>query len=296
MSEDSNVQLSNSVISLDGLAKPATRLIEKLSDGIGALYRPRQIKNLAEAEVEAAKIKARGAIEITEIERRGLARLLEQEGRHQSNFENVVRLALPEIQEGATPDEMDDDWLTRFFEESKVISDEEMQSLWGKILANEANKPGTFSKRTLRFVSDLNKNDAALFTALMGFGWILEDELHPIVMGYTNVIYRDRGIKYDSLKHLDDIGVLKFSGSNDQFALHDFPKPLAISYFGVQLQLHFEHETRNELSVGTVLLTRIGSELAPICGAQAIEGFLEYCLEHWQKQGCRPASPFPHKE
>jgi len=60
MSDDAHVQLSNSVISLDGLATPVTKFIEKLSDGIGVLYRPHQIKNLAEAEVEAAKIKVRG--------------------------------------------------------------------------------------------------------------------------------------------------------------------------------------------------------------------------------------------
>lgn len=99
--------------------------------------------------MEAAKIKAKGAIEIREIELHGLERLLEQEARYQSNFENVVRLALPEVNNEANPEAMDNDWIARFFEESKVVSDAEMQSLWGKILAEEANKPGTFSKRTL---------------------------------------------------------------------------------------------------------------------------------------------------
>jgi hypothetical protein len=46
------------LVSLEGLTKPATVLIEKISDAIGTLYRPRQIVREARAEAEAEKIKA----------------------------------------------------------------------------------------------------------------------------------------------------------------------------------------------------------------------------------------------
>jgi hypothetical protein len=41
----------------------------------------------------------------------------------------VVAQAIPELKEGAKPEEIDDDWMTRFFEASKMVSDKEMQSL-----------------------------------------------------------------------------------------------------------------------------------------------------------------------
>jgi hypothetical protein len=42
----------NSIINLGDLTKPATTLIEKISDAVGVLYQPRQIKRLAKAESE----------------------------------------------------------------------------------------------------------------------------------------------------------------------------------------------------------------------------------------------------
>jgi hypothetical protein len=66
--------ISGGLVSLEGLTKPATVLIEKISSAIGTLYRPRQIVREARAEAEAEKIKALAGIEITEIQRRGMVR------------------------------------------------------------------------------------------------------------------------------------------------------------------------------------------------------------------------------
>ena len=46
-----------------------------------------------------------------------------------------------------------------------------MQILWARVLAGEANAPGTYSKRTVNLLSDFDKSDAELFTKLCGFGW-----------------------------------------------------------------------------------------------------------------------------
>ncbi len=50
-----------------------------------------------------------------------------------------------------------------------MISDEQMQALWAKILAGEANGPGRFSKKTVNIVASLDKSDAEAFTTLCGF-------------------------------------------------------------------------------------------------------------------------------
>ena len=54
-------------INIGDLTKPATVLIEKISDAIGTLYLPRHIKRMAAAEAEADKIRALAQIEISEI-------------------------------------------------------------------------------------------------------------------------------------------------------------------------------------------------------------------------------------
>jgi predicted DNA binding CopG/RHH family protein len=52
---------------------------------------------------------------------------------------------------------------------ARRVSDEDMQSVWAKILAEEAKKPGSFSKRTVAFVETLDKDEANLFNELCRF-------------------------------------------------------------------------------------------------------------------------------
>ena len=42
-------------------------------------------------------------------------------------------------------------------------------------------------------------------------------------------------------------------------------------------------DTDNQLQIGTVVLTKIGKELAPICGSKPVEGFYEYVKEQWKE-------------
>ena len=55
-----------------------------------------------------------------------------------------------------------------------------MQSLWARLLAGEANQPGTFSKRTVELVASLDKSDAQLFTGLCRFAWFVGEDC-PLV-------------------------------------------------------------------------------------------------------------------
>jgi len=51
-------------INLGDLTKPATVLIEKISDAIGGIFKPHQIRRIAEAKAEADKIRAISQMEI----------------------------------------------------------------------------------------------------------------------------------------------------------------------------------------------------------------------------------------
>ena len=57
----------NSLINLGDISRPATTLIEKVSDAIGGYCKPYPIKRVAKAEAEADLIKAEGQIEIDDL-------------------------------------------------------------------------------------------------------------------------------------------------------------------------------------------------------------------------------------
>ena len=184
---------SSSFINLGDLGKPANTLVKKVSYAVGGFFAPYQVKRLAKAEAEAAITKAQSEIEITDLHRRTVHRWIEEEAQRQKNMEDITNKALPQLNEKANPDSMENDWLVNFFDKSRIVSDNEMQSLWSRVLAGEANNPGTYSKRTVNFLSDLDKVDAALFTKLCGFTWFIGN-LVPLVFDVNAEIYKKTGL------------------------------------------------------------------------------------------------------
>jgi hypothetical protein len=97
---------------------------------------------------------------------------------------------------------VDDDWLFRWRDSASEVSSEELQYLWGKVLAGEVKAPGLFSLRTLEFIRNLSTQEAESIATLSEF----------IIAG---AIYRDakenleeKGVTFDTLLYMQDIGVL----------------------------------------------------------------------------------------
>ena len=268
---------SKSLINLSGLAKPADTLIRKISSAASILY---GLEKIAEAEAKAALITARSEIEITDLQRRAANRWMAEEAQRQKNMEDITAKALPQLNEGAKPDSMDNDWISNFFDKCRIVSDDEMQGLWSRVLAGEANAPGSYSKRTVNFLSDLDKTEAELFNKLCGFGWQIENVV-PLVFDFQAEIYNRHGIHFNALSHLASIGLVQFN-SLAGLVRQNLPKRFDVFYYRRMLTLEMPHDADNTLEIGKVLLTRIGQELEPICGSKPVEGFWEYVKDQWK--------------
>lgn len=271
---------NDSLINLGDWSKPANTLIKKISSATGMLYEPLHIKRIAKAEAKAALIRTESEIEITDLHKRAAHRWVEEEAQRQKNMEDITAKALPNLNEDAAPDAIEDDWIINFFDKCRIVSNDEMQKLWSRILAGEANTPGSFTKRTVNFLSDLDKAEADLFTKLCGFVWIIGN-LTPLVFNHQAKIYNNHGITFDSLSHLESIGLLQLSPSFSFIRL-DLPKRLPAFYYGKEIILKLPHNNGNELEVGGVMLTNVGRELAPICGSKPVDGFWEFVKKEWK--------------
>ena len=277
---------SNSLINLGNLSKSANTLIKKVSDAVGGLFAPYQVKRMAKAEAEAAIIKEQSEIEITDLRRRAVHRWIGEEAQRQKNMEDITAKALPQLDEEASPDSVENDWIVNFFDKSRIVSDNEMQELWSRVLAGEANAPGTYSKRTVNFLSDLDKADAELFIKLCGFGWMIGDVV-PLVFDVQAEIYNKHEINFNSLSHLDSIGLVQFD-SLAGVVRRNLPKKFDVLYYGESLALEMPKDADNGLEIGKVLLTKIGQELAPICGSESVGGFRDYVLDKWKQYLPKP--------
>lgn len=283
----------NSIVNLGDLAKPATVLIEKVSSAVGVLYEPRRIRKKAEAEAEAEKIKALAGIELSEIQQRGIERLVHQEARKQENIESITAKAAAELPPDAKTEELEEDWVAHFFDRCDKVSSEEMQSLWSRLLAGEATRPGTYSKRTVDFIATMDKSDADLFTKFCQFVWVI-GEVTPLIFDEQAEIYSSQGINFSSLKHLDSIGLISFESTSGYRKLR-LPKQAVVFYYGMPTLAEFAKDENNEMQVGKALLTQAGKELVSICGSQRNQKFYEYAIEKLSKQNIILSTALPNK-
>ena len=284
-------ETSNSLVNLGDLAKPIDTLIHKISDATGVLYEPRRIRRKAKAKSDAAIISAKAEavvdvikveseIEITDLHQRAAHRLIQEEAKRQENMEDIIDKAIPHLNEEAKPDAMEDDWIANFFDKCRLVSDSEMQSLWARVLAGEANAPSTYSNRTVNLLSDLDKSDAELFTKLCGFGWMIENLFTILVFDETAEIYNRHRIDFDTLSHLNSIGLIQVEHVA-RFTRTSLPRRFDAHYYGKPLPLEIFSVDNNVLKIGKTLLTKIGQELAPISGSKLVDGFYEYVKNQW---------------
>jgi hypothetical protein len=273
-----------SLINLGELSKPATVLVEKISDAIGGIFRPYQIRRVAQAEAEADKVRAVSQIEISELQRRAVQRFFIEEANKQHNMESIAEKALPEILENAKPEEMEDDWITNFFDKCRLISDQKMQLLWSSVLAGEANTPGRFSKRTISLLSTLDKSDAELFRILCSYAWSKDGSALPLIFDMENPIYTGAGINFSALKHLDSIGLLSFE-SLSGYAQNNLNSTELLEYYGRVVSIEFPNPDVGMLDMGHVMLSKAGEELSAICGSSPCAGFADFVIEQWRARG-----------
>ncbi len=281
-------ETNNSLVNLGDISKPADTLIKKVSKAVGAIFKPYQIKRIAKAKAEVAIIEAEAEIQITYLHRRAMCRFVNEEAQKQKNIEDITSQAISHLEEKTDAAQMDDDWVTNFFDKSRIVSNKEMQGFWARVLAGEANTPGTYSKRTVNFLGDLDRVDADSFTRFCGFIWQI-GKFVPLIFDIQAEIYNKNRINFDTLSHLESIGLIQFDNLA-RFQLIGFPKKFQIFYCGQPLHLEMPKDIGNELEVGHALLTRVGQELAPICGSVPVDGYMEYVKEKWGKYLPAPVS------
>lgn len=276
-----------SLVNTRGLTKPATVLIEKISNAVGTLWEPRQIRRVAQAKADAAITLAKSDIEIDDLKRRAAQRFVEEETRKQINMESIVQKAIKDVDSNAPTEEVEDDWITNFFDKSRSVSDDEMQGLWSRILSEEANSPGSFSRKTVNLVADLDKASATLFRYLCCFGWQTSGLLIPFIFDFKDPIYRKYGMNLYNIAQLNSIGLVQIETTTG-FQFYDQPKEVILTYHNRMVQLTFPKDKGNDLQVGNVLMTQSGEQLARIVKPTPIDGYFELIYDKWAEESLVP--------
>jgi hypothetical protein len=283
---NSSMSPESPIISVGDICKPATTLIEKISDALGGLFRPYQITRIAKAEAEADLIKAAASIDVQDLQRRALVRFAAEEARKQVNIESITRRAIPLLNDGARPESMDEDWIAAFFDTCRLISNEQMQSVWAKVLAGEANSPGAFSKRTIALLGSLDRTDARMFEELCAFAWSIGGHNVPLVFDMAAPFYSSNGLTFDVLNHLASIGVISLAHFT-RFSIEFVEGTAQVDavYAPSSARITISLGAKRDVNVGNVLFTQVGRELATICEARSVDGYVDFALKQLRASG-----------
>ena len=129
--------------------------------------------------IAKAQAEARESVIPDKLESDGSLRIGPSEIQNAMEFQAKKRLmnvraiaghAAEELKGKKVPDhDPDPDWAARFFDGAQDVSSEELQKLWGRILAGEVKSPGQTSLRTLSILRKMTQQEAQDFSTLMRF-------------------------------------------------------------------------------------------------------------------------------
>lgn len=158
---------SRAIAALDGLLGSLIDIPAAFAEGVAGKQRIKNQINerflLARAEFAEKKL-----LGLPHAGDALLLDMMKDAGRKQINSAGVAIHAIEELkclprpadQSQAEQDRMeflDEDWLNQFRRYAEDASSENLQQLWGRILAGEINSAGSFSRHTLRFMAELDQ-------------------------------------------------------------------------------------------------------------------------------------------
>ena len=203
------------------------------------------------------------------------------------------------------------DWAIRVREVAENVSEPHMRSLWAKILGGEAERPGSFSKRTVDTVNALSKEDALLFSDFCQFVWGVGGEHIPFIYDWNHKIYDIRQYcMYDVIQKLVDCRLISTPGGDTQYmqvfitgeGFSGYGKHFTVpechcAYFDASVLVNIPDtvvvQGQNVMSLGEVQFTEAGRQLYRICEVQKNDAFFQYAVEKWMELGYNPHSVWP---
>lgn len=170
-----------------------------------------------------------------------------------------------------------DDWLNTFEREAATKSSEEMQLLFGKILAGEIRAPSSFSIRTIQLMGQLDSVVAKVFADFCAMTVTIESngdtvDSRVISPGHdvTSNPLREYGISYKNLQLLQEYGLIAAELATSMNYTSSILRPSTrvhpFIYQGSQWVLEpiGEREKSATISVTGAVLTSVGKELSRV--------------------------------
>lgn len=193
---------------------------------------------------------------------------------------------------------VNEEWLERFMDSAGFVSAEEIQQIWGKILANEFETPGTTPPNMIRILSEITPNLAIAFKKICSMRiWIcplsdeeeIEKAFEKILVPYNEneEVFRTLGLSFNVLSELETLGVIKFDTFGG-YVLHGITNEKVLISIEDKLEVICEHAD-GDIPIGNILLTSVGEALQRITEPEDIPEYYNMVKKHVLRKGIKLA-------
>lgn len=223
----------------------------------------------------------------------------------QVNLNKVAEHAVEDLQKEKSADSQEDtgklseDWLNAFEVEAGNMSSEQMQRLFGRILAGEIRRPATFSMRTLKVIAQLDNKAARLFALLCSHAVSLV-ALPPLGVYDVRVLalggnassnaLASFGLGFSELNLLQEYGLI----ITDFNSYMDYQAAVAVDrQLGAAMRFQGEWcclkrsdgAARTELRLTGVRLTAAGQELSSVVESEPVDSYKQKLTSYFNSLG-----------
>lgn len=225
--------------------------------------------------------------------------------RSQVNLDLIAAKAVEELSKLPTPatdvpqvdvPPVDDDWLNAFEAEASQMSSDHAQRIFAKILAGEINQPSTFSKKTLKLMSQLDNRAAEVFSRacsiavtkrhggkifdarVVGLGSIGSNSLEPYGLSYPDcALLQEYGLVVSELSSYSDYqGSIVSEGTISNL----------IGYQNSEwIMVPKSDAPKAEFRLDGIQFSASGTELLPLVEIQANDDYTAKLKEHLDQRG-----------
>lgn len=214
-----------------------------------------------------------------------LAVLNEKNIKHMKNQKKIAEIAIDSAKENTnfTSDSgVSEEWLERFMDSARSVSSEDVQLIWGKILSNEFENPGTTPPNMIRILSEMTPVYAKAFKLLCSMRILVvrmseDDKIisaswrNTVPFGGNEDFLRQLGLSFELLNELETLGVIKFD-SIAGYIRTGINESNVLIYVNGKTYLTTSHD-KGRFPLGNVMLTSAGEALEKITELEMIDGY-----------------------
>ncbi|MFR4478344.1 MAG: DUF2806 domain-containing protein [Fusobacterium sp.] len=222
------MDINDGIKIVEAFVSPIEKLITTVSAGIGKVYEPTHIKRISNAirdNIDIPIVYNDGKVSINsenfqELAQRASSRMAFQELTKQQNIDNIVYNAREELKniKNVSEEPVDKDWVFRFFNSVENISNEDLQKIWGRILAGEIKTPNSYSYRALEVLKNMTPKEIEVFQKFISI--CVTDEYYYFISSNQEIL-KKYNLDFTDLLLLEECGLLSVQSLSCTHQIND---------------------------------------------------------------------------